>query len=312
MLSEGRHVIVVSMVGFETSEQEINVRSNCKLNVVLKESAEGLSNLMVYGKSRSQRLKEGAYAVNALNVKSLANTTQSLNTIINRTTGVRVREEGGIGSDFDLSINGMSGNSIRYFLDGMPLDSKGTGVTLANLPTNIINRIEIYKGVIPAYLGVDALGGAINIITNQEKRNFLDASYSIGSFHTHQFNFNAQYVAPKTGITIKPVIGINYSQNDYKMKGVQVRSEDKTDFVTKDCKRFHDDYLSLFGQIEAGVSNKKWADAFLFQAHSQRLIKSCRPEQHSHGCMVWRRGILNLQTCLRATINQILLLINWI
>ena len=273
MLSEGRHVIVVSMVGFETSEQEINVRSNCKLNVVLKESAEGLSNLMVYGKSRSQRLKEGAYAVNALNVKALANTTQNLSTIINKTTGVRVREEGGIGSDFDLSINGMSGNSIRYFLDGMPLDSKGTGVTLANLPTNIINRIEIYKGVIPAYLGVDALGGAINIITNQEKRNFLDSSYSIGSFHTHQFNFNAQYVAPKTGITIKPVIGINYSQNDYKMKGVQVRSEDKTDFVTKDCKRFHDDYLSLFGQIEAGVSNKKWADAFFVSGSFSKIDK---------------------------------------
>ena len=269
----GRQLLVVSMVGFETFEQEIDVQSNYKLDVVLKESSVGLENVVVYGKSRSQQLKEGAYAVNALNVKPLANTTQNLNTIINKTTGVRVREEGGVGSDFDLSINGMSGNSIRYFLDGMPLDAKGTGVTLANLPTNIINRIEIYKGVIPAYLGVDALGGAINIITNQEKRNFIDASYSIGSFHTHQFNFNAQYVEPKTGIIVKPVVGINYSKNDYKMKDVQVRSEDKTDFVTKDCRRFHDDYLSLFGQLEVGVTNKKWADAFFVSSSFSKIDK---------------------------------------
>ncbi len=269
----GRKLLVVSMVGFESFEQEIDIHSNYKLDIVLKESSVGLENVVVYGKSRSQQLKEGAYAVNALNVKSLANTTQSLNTIINKTTGVRVREEGGVGSDFDLSINGMSGNSIRYFLDGMPLDSKGTGVTLANLPTNIINRIEIYKGVIPAYLGVDALGGAINIITNQEKRNFLDASYSIGSFHTHQFNFNAQYITPKTGIIVKPVVGINYSKNDYKMKDVQVRSEDKTDFITKDCKRFHDDYLSLFGQLEVGVTDKKWADAFFVSGSFSKIDK---------------------------------------
>lgn len=269
----GKELLVVSMVGFETFEQEIDVHSNYKLDIVLKESSVGLENVVVYGKSRSQQLKEGVYAVNALNVKSLANTTQSLNTIINKTTGVRVREEGGVGSDFDLSINGMSGNSIRYFLDGMPLDSKGTGVTLANLPTNIINRIEIYKGVIPAYLGVDALGGAINIITNQEKRNFLDASYSIGSFHTHQFNFNAQYITPKTGIIVKPVVGINYSKNDYKMKDVQVRSEDKTDFITKDCRRFHDDYLSLFGQLEVGVTDKKWADAFFVSGSFSKIDK---------------------------------------
>ena len=272
-VSAGKQTIVVSMVGFETFEKEIEVHANYKLDVVLKESTAGLSNVVVYGKSRSQQLKEGAYAVNALNVKTLVNTTQSLNTIVNKTTGVRVREEGGLGSDFDLSINGMSGNSIRYFLDGMPLDTKGTGVTLANLPTNIINRVEIYKGVIPAYLGVDALGGAINIITNQEKRNFLDASYSIGSFHTHQFNFNAQYVEPKTGITVKPVVGINYSKNDYKMRDVQVRSEDKTDFVTKDCRRFHDDYLSLFGQLEVGVTNKRWADAFFVSGSLSKVDK---------------------------------------
>lgn len=272
-VNKGKCILDVSMLGFVSQEHEINLQKDSVINFILKEDAVSLASVTVYGKSKAQQLREGAYAVNAMNIKPLVNTTQSLNTIVNKTTGVKVREEGGVGSDYDLSINGLSGNSIRYFLDGMPLDSKGTGVTLANLPTNIIERIEVYKGVIPAHLGSDALGGAINIITNQQQQNFLDASYSIGSFHTHQFNFNARYVTPKTGIIIKPVVSVNYSKNDYIMKNMEVPSEDKASFVTKDCRRFHDDYFSLFSQLEAGVTDKSWADEFFVSASVSKIDK---------------------------------------
>jgi outer membrane cobalamin receptor len=261
-VSSGKYVLVVSMVGYEPQEQMVEVRSNKKIDFVLKESSVNLESVQVVGKSKAQQIREGAYTVNALNVKSIINTTQNLSSIVNKTTGVRVREEGGLGSDFNLSINGMSGNSIRYFLDGIPLDAKGSGVTLANLPPNIIDRIEIYKGVVPAHLGTDALGGAVNIITNQQKKNFLDASYSIGSFHTHQANINAQYVEPKTEIMIKPTLSVNYSKNDYKVKNVEVWSEERDKYVNEARKRFHDDYFSLLGQVEVGVVNKKWADVF--------------------------------------------------
>ena len=146
-VDKGELTLVVSMIGYEQVEQKVRANANRKIDFVQKESSVNMESVQVYGKSKSQQLREGAYAVNALNVKSLVNTTMNLNSIVNKTTGVRVREDGGVGSDFDLSINGMSGNSIRYFLDGMPLDAKGSGVTLANLPLNIIDRVEIYKGV---------------------------------------------------------------------------------------------------------------------------------------------------------------------
>ena len=145
-----------------------------------------LSNATVTARSQEQRLREGAYAVGAVNIRIQAATLQTLTQAIDRSSGIRIREEGGVGSDFDLSINGMGGNSVRYFLDGMPLDAKGSGITLSNLPVNLIERVEIYKGVIPASFGSDALGGAINIITNRQHRNYLDFSYGIGSVHTHK------------------------------------------------------------------------------------------------------------------------------
>ena len=232
-----------------------------------------LENATVTARSKEQKLREGAYSVNALNIKAVTSLINNISTVVDRTSGVRIREEGGVGSDYDLSINGLSGNSIRYFLDGVPLDSKGSGVTLANLPVNMIERVEIYKGVIPASLGSDALGGAINIITSQQKRNYLDFSYGLGSFHTHKVDFNARYTGKKTGLIIKPVISANYSKNDYIMRDVKVRNAEHTKFIITDLPRFHDDYLSLFGQLEAGVADRKWADAFFVSASVSKIDK---------------------------------------
>lgn len=107
-----------------------------------------LDKVTITGKSRTQRLREGALSVNAIDISSVAGSISSLGRLVDRTAGVKLREEGGVGCDFDLSINGMSGNSIRYFIDGVPLDTKGSGVNLANLPVNLIDHIEIYKGVV--------------------------------------------------------------------------------------------------------------------------------------------------------------------
>ena len=232
-----------------------------------------LENATVTAKSREQKLREAAFAVGALNIRVQASSLNSLSRAIDRTSGIRIREEGGVGSDFDLSINGMSGNSVRYFLDGMPLDVKGSGITLSNLPVNLIERVEIYKGVIPASFGSDALGGAINIVTDQRSRNYLDFSYGIGSFHTHKADFNARYTEKKTGIIVKPVISANYSKNDYLMRDVKVRNEDRTAFVIKDLRRFHDDYCSLFGQLEAGVADRSWTDGFFVSASVSQIDK---------------------------------------
>lgn len=237
-----------------------------------------LDNVTVTGKSKTQKLREGAYSVNAIDVQSIISSLSSLNTLVDRTAGVKLREEGGVGSDFDLSINGMSGNSVRYFLDGVPLDAKGSNLTLANLPVNLIDRIEIYKGVVPTWLGSDALGGAVNIVTNRKKSNYLDASYGFGSYHTHKADLNGQYVF-KNGLAIRPTFGMNFSKNDYIMKNVEVWDEDSRQYVEANRRRFHDDYFSLLGQLEAGVSDKWWADEFFVSLSYHKVNKDIQTGQ---------------------------------
>ncbi len=272
-LPEGTYTVVASFIGYESQKKSVRLTGKKTVDFILKEETVALKDVEVYAKSKSQKLREGAFAVNALDVKLVVNSLSNLNELVNRTSGVKVRQEGGVGSDYDLSINGMSGNSVRYFIDGVPLETKGSEVSLANLPVNIIDHIEMYKGVVPAYLGSDALGGAINIVTKKEKKNYLDMSYGIGSFHTHKADLNAQIVFPKSGVIVCPTVGVNYSKNDYTMKGVEVWDESVRKYVPSNRKRFHDDYFSLLAQVEVGVTGKPWADDFFVTASYSKVDK---------------------------------------
>lgn len=244
---------------------------------VMKDSV-ALQEVEVTGKSKTQRLREGALAVNAIDVRSLVSAVSSLNGLIDRTAGVKIREEGGVGSDFDLSINGMTGNAVRYFVDGIPLDTKGSGMTIANMPVSLIDHVEIYKGVVPTWLSSDALGGAVNIVTHRKKTNYLDASYGIGSFHTHRADVNGQYIF-RNGLTIRPTVGVNFSKNDYVMHDVEVWDESVRKYLPQDRRRFHDDYLSVLAQVEAGFTDRWWADEFFVTASYQQTRKELQTGQ---------------------------------
>lgn len=272
-LPQGTYTVVASFIGYESQKKSVSLTGKKTVDFVLREESVALNDVEVYGKSKSQQLREGTFAVSALDVKPVVNSLSNLNELVNRASGIKVRQEGGVGSDYDLSINGMSGNSVRYFIDGIPLETKGSEVSLANLPVNIIDHIEMYKGVVPAYLGSDALGGAINIVTKKEKKNYLDMSYGIGSFHTHKADLNAQFVFPKSGIIVRPTVGVNYSKNDYMMKGVEVWDESLRKYVPSNRKRFHDDYFSLLAQVEVGVTGKPWADDFFVTASYSKVDK---------------------------------------
>ncbi|RAJ08289.1 outer membrane receptor protein involved in Fe transport [Chitinophaga skermanii] len=259
----GKYTLEVSAVGFDRATKTIQLTTkNTSIDFTLA-PGKNLDEVQVYGKTQAQVLKEQAFTINAIDTKQYANTTADLNQVLSRTTGVRVREQGGVGSDFTFSINGLSGKSVKYFLDGVPLDIMGSTMSLNNIPVNLAKRIEVYKGVVPVDYGSDALGGIVNIVTDQSTQRFLDASYSYGSFNTHRASLNAQFKPDSASPFIIRVSSFyNYADNNYTMRGVEVWDEKKYDYVEKDFNRFHDQYRSAMGQIEAGVVNRKWADVF--------------------------------------------------
>lgn len=272
-LPAGSYSGTVTAAGYKAAGFTVSLSRDTAVTVVMDHDAVRLGGVSVYARSGAGRLREGSFTVNALDISGNLNKMVSLTDLVDRTAGVRVRREGGMGSDFDLTINGMSGNSIRYFIDGIPLETKGSGLTLDHLPLNTVERVELYKGVVPTALSADALGGAVNIVTRRRRRNYLDASYGVASFHTQAADLTGQYIIPGTPLAIRPTFSISHSKNDYMMKGVEVWSDEDDRYILTDRRRFHDDYFSLFTQLEAGVNDVGWADRFFAGISFNRLDK---------------------------------------
>lgn len=269
-VAPGSYRLTAALLGFKEVTKEIKVAAQpVTQDFALLEDYQMLGEVVVLAPRHSKAIQNSTYAAVSLDVKPVVASLGSLNQLVTQSSGIRIREEGGVGSNFDLSISGLSGNAIRYFINGVPLSSLGSSVTLANIPVNLVERVEIYKGVVPPELGLDALGGAVNIITKRDRGNYLDLSLNAGSFHTYGADLNAQYRHRSTGLTIKGTASYKQSKNDYLMRDVEVWNEEAYEYQLQDRRRFHDGYKSALGQLEVGITNKRWADeAFLGISYS--------------------------------------------
>ncbi|HWV67503.1 TonB-dependent receptor [Chitinophaga sp.] len=261
----GKHIVTVSAVGFKTKEQSFDVKSGEEkmLNITIEQSISEINTVSVIGRSASQEVNRQAYNVTAIDAKKLYNSTLDLSHALDRVSGIRVREDGGLGSRMNFSLNGFTGRQVKFFLDGVPMDNFGSSFQLNNIPINLAERVEVYKGVVPIWLGSDALGGAINIVTGNNQHSYLDASYSFGSFNTHRSTLNAGYTA-KSGFTVQVNAFQNYSDNNYRVR-VNVADLKTGEYYPRQwVRRFHDTYHNETIIANVGVVGKKYADKLLF------------------------------------------------
>lgn len=263
-LKPGTFTVEVSAIGYklQSKQLELIAGQEFSLNIKLEENAIDMKAVEVTGLSATQESNRQSYNVTAIDAKQLHNTTLNLSEALDRVAGVRVRESGGVGSSFNMSLNGFSGNHIRFFIDGIPMENFGSSFQINNIPINIAERIEVYKGVVPVWLGSDALGGAVNIITGDRYRNYMDASYSFGSFNTHRSVINGA-VTSKKGLTFQLNVFQNYSDNNYKVKVDAADINTGAYSPNSIVRRFHDKYHNESVIASVGVLNKKFADKLL-------------------------------------------------
>lgn len=261
----GRQILVISGIGIKAQPQTITIEDSktTYLSDIVVENSLALSEVTVTAKTTARKQQEQAYAITVLDAKQIYNTTASVGKLLNNVSSVRVREDGGVGSGYSFSLNGFSGNQVKFFIDGIPMDNFGSSFNLSNISISMADRIDVYKGVLPVYLGADALGGAVNIIT-RKVTNYLDASYSFGSFNTHKAALNGAYTDAKTGFTVRFNGFYNYSDNDYKVfvPIIDLKTNKKID--ERKVKRFHDKYRSGGMRLETGLTGKSFADYLLF------------------------------------------------
>ncbi|MFZ4862332.1 TonB-dependent receptor plug domain-containing protein [Sphingobacterium sp. Mn56C] len=292
---EGTVTLNVSAVGYQTYSKTLTVRPGKNaVEVRLLPDEKAIEQVKVLGLTKVQEVNKLAFNVTAIDATKLYNTTLDIAGALNKTAGIKVRESGGVGSNFNLSLNGFSGNHVRVFIDGIPMDNMGTAFQINNIPINLADRVEVYKGVVPIWLGSDALGGAINIISGNRSRTYVDASYSYGSFNTHRSVINTA-VTSKNGFTIQLNAFQNYADNNYKVSIPAYENRlDNFQRATK-VKRFNDTYHNETVIANLGVVDKPYADKLLVgvvlgkdykEIQTGARMQSVFGERHRRGSLV--------------------------
>lgn len=262
-LKAGGYQLIVSSLGYQTRTVPLNISRNqgVSLEIKLSESNQELNEVVVQGKSNEQRKREEPIKIEVIGVSKILEQATSVPELINQTSGVKVRQSSGIGSNTTININGLQGNAVRFFRDGVPTDYLGRAFNIGLVPTGSIQNLEIYKGVLPVELGADALGGAINLVSRRKDKEYLDLSYEAGSFNTHIVNVGANVIIPNTKIHVGVNSYYTSSDNDYEFD-LETSINGVADVFT--VNRFHDAIAASYFELNAGVHETKFADVLDF------------------------------------------------
>jgi len=215
--------------------------------------------------TEKKEMETSGFAVAVIETKEASLRNLTTNELLDRAVGVRVRQNGGVGSQVEYNLNGMSGSAVGIFLDGIEVSTYGSSFNLSNIPPAMIERIEVYKGVLPSHLSGDYVGGAINVVMKKDaSANNITTALSYGSFNTAQADLSGLYRNQKNGFTTRISGFYTTTDNSYKMRGKFSKYTHPGGRVTRyyEGRRFNDAYRAAGGRFEFGFTDVNWADQF--------------------------------------------------
>ncbi|MET0570348.1 MAG: TonB-dependent receptor, partial [Pedobacter agri] len=266
-LKYGNYTLLISSVMSEQKIQVVNINAaNVTFNTKVKEHVDrDLQEVSVAGKTEKRKMETSGFAMSIIETKEASLRNLTTNELLDRAVGVRVRQNGGEGSPIEYNLNGMSGSTIGLFLDGIEISTYGSSFNLNNIPPSMIERIEVYKGVLPSHLSGNYVGGAINVIMKKDaSANNITAAVSYGSFNTYRADVSALYRNQKNGFTARASGFYSHSDNNYEMWGKFSKYTLPGGRIVRNyrTRRPNDEFETVGGRFEAGFTNVKWADQF--------------------------------------------------
>jgi vitamin B12 transporter len=114
-------------------------------------------------------------------IKSLP--ARSISELLSYVSGLDVRQRGPAGSQADIGMDGGTFDQTLVLLNGIKVSDPQTGHNMMNLPITIddIDHIEVLRGSASRIYGLNALTGAINIVTRNPVKTGVSANVFAGS-----------------------------------------------------------------------------------------------------------------------------------
>ncbi|MBQ8418565.1 MAG: TonB-dependent receptor, partial [Phascolarctobacterium sp.] len=142
---------------------------------------------------------------------------KTLPDLMRKVPGVHVREVNGKGQYTTVTVRGSTAAQVGVFIDGVLSNLGGdSAADLSTIPVANVERIEVYRGYIPARFAGTYIGGVINIVTKKPEK--ADVSVELGKSSYGGKKGAVEVTAPLGSGSL--MFGTNYesSDGDFKYK----------------------------------------------------------------------------------------------
>lgn len=180
----GTYTVTASLLGYTKITKTVTLNENdqkLELNFNLDENLNPLDEIVITGTKTYKRQTDSPVIVGIIDSATLNNVQAcNLSEGLRFQPGLRVETDCQTCNYTQLRMNGLAGGYSQILINGRPIFSPLTGLYgLEQLPTNMIERIEVVRGGGSSLYGSSAIGGTVNVITKVPKEN----SYELNSFY---------------------------------------------------------------------------------------------------------------------------------
>ncbi|MCK4607175.1 MAG: TonB-dependent receptor [candidate division Zixibacteria bacterium] len=141
---------------------------------------------------------------------------RDLSDILQSVEGVYVQRNG---SESRIRVRGSASKHVLVLVDGQKINSSATGTAdLNSIPVEMLERIEIHKSGASARFGPDALGGVVNIITQQQtllNPTTVDGETRVGRWRTRRSSVTATNPVRVRNVSSRMAFSTRESEGDF-------------------------------------------------------------------------------------------------
>lgn len=167
--------------------------------------------------------------------------------------GVHVREVNGKGQYTVVTVRGSTAAQVGVFVDGVMTNLGGdAAVDISTIPVKNVERIEVYRGYIPARFGGTFIGGVINVVTKKPTKANISAELGKASFGGKSASL--EVVSPLASGSL--LVGLNYeaAKGDFPYHNYSYDDPKNQRYVQSVL----DEYPNVIESIENSLTLDNW------------------------------------------------------
>lgn len=193
-LSQGKHRLKVSYLGYETQFATVNIQRNTTLDIALKQTAIMEDAVTITATRAGEKTPVAHQEISREHIQKM-NLGKDIPYLLSSTPSVTVSSDGGSGVGYtSMRIRGTDLSRINVTVNGIPLnDAESHSVYFVDMPdiASSIDNLQIQRGVGTSTNGAAAFGASLNFQTQTLKaKAYADITSGYGSFNTYKNNIS--------------------------------------------------------------------------------------------------------------------------